>query len=68
MLAPDGQPAVAAEMPFLDHLEELRWHLFKAIAGIGVAVVVVYIGILAFLRAPELKVAGSMLRRFLPGR
>lgn len=35
---------------------------------IGAAVVVVYIGILALLRAPELKVAGSMLRRFLPGR
>lgn len=35
---------------------------------IGVAVVVVYIGILALLRAPELKVAGTMLRRFLPGR
>ena len=35
---------------------------------IGIAVVVVYIGILALLRAPELKVASSMLRRFLPGR
>ncbi|HEX8298258.1 MAG TPA: hypothetical protein VF594_03785, partial [Rubricoccaceae bacterium] len=27
VLAPDGQPAAAAEMPFLDHLEELRWHI-----------------------------------------
>ncbi|WP_314423971.1 murein biosynthesis integral membrane protein MurJ [uncultured Microbacterium sp.] len=35
---------------------------------VGLAVVVVYIAILAVLRAPELKVAGSMLRRFLPGR
>jgi putative peptidoglycan lipid II flippase len=35
---------------------------------IGAAVVVVYIGILALLRSPELKVAGSLLRRFLPGR
>ncbi|MFJ4014962.1 murein biosynthesis integral membrane protein MurJ [Microbacterium sp. NPDC090014] len=35
---------------------------------IGLAVVVVYIGILAVLRAPELKVASGMLRRFLPGR
>lgn len=35
---------------------------------IGLAVVVVYIGILALLRAPELKTAGAMLRRFLPGR
>jgi sec-independent protein translocase protein TatC len=40
----DGQaatPAVAgAEMPFLDHLEELRWHVFKALAGVAGAVVV----------------------------
>jgi putative peptidoglycan lipid II flippase len=35
---------------------------------IGAAVVVVYVGILALMRAPELKAAGSMLRRFLPGR
>lgn len=35
---------------------------------IGVAVVIVYVAILALLRAPELKAAGSMLRRFLPGR
>ncbi|KAA0962047.1 murein biosynthesis integral membrane protein MurJ [Microbacterium sp. ANT_H45B] len=35
---------------------------------IGAVVVVVYIGILALMRAPELTVAGSMLRRFLPGR
>ncbi|APH46501.1 murein biosynthesis integral membrane protein MurJ [Microbacterium sp. 1.5R] len=35
---------------------------------IGLAVVVVYIGILAVLRAPELKVASGMLRRFLPRR
>lgn len=35
---------------------------------IGLAVVIVYVVILALLRAPELKAAGSMLRRFLPGR
>lgn len=41
----DGQtgtppaPQPAGEMPFLDHLEELRWHIFKAIGGIAVAVV-----------------------------
>ncbi|WP_144875475.1 murein biosynthesis integral membrane protein MurJ [Microbacterium sp. 1.5R] len=35
---------------------------------IGIAVVVVYLGILALFRAPELGVAGSLLRRFLPGR
>ncbi len=48
----------------------LRSQLFGALGTciIGIAVVAVYIGILALLRAPELKVAGSMLRRFLPGR
>ena len=35
---------------------------------IGIAVLVVYLSILALLRAPELAVAGSLLRRFLPGR
>lgn len=35
---------------------------------IGAAVLVVYLLILALLRSPELKVAGSLLRRFLPGR
>lgn len=35
---------------------------------IGAAVVLVYIAVLALLRAPELKAAGTMLRRFLPGR
>lgn len=39
-----------------------------ATALIGVVVVIVYVGILAALRSPELKVAGGMLRRFLPGR
>ena len=37
-------------------------------AIIGLVVVAVYIGILALMRAPELKVAGSLVRRFLPGR
>lgn len=37
---PVAQPAAAAEMPFLDHLEELRWHVFKALGGVLVAVVV----------------------------
>ncbi len=43
VLGPTGQPATSGEMPFLDHLEELRWHLFKAIAGIAVAMVVCFI-------------------------
>ena len=37
----DGQSVVpqAGEMAFLDHLEELRWHIAKAIAAVAVAVV-----------------------------
>lgn len=37
-------------------------------AVVGLVVVVVYLGILALLRAPELKAAGGLVRRFLPGR
>ncbi|WP_136042548.1 MULTISPECIES: murein biosynthesis integral membrane protein MurJ [unclassified Microbacterium] len=37
-------------------------------AIIGLTVVVVYVAILALMRAPELKAAGSLVRRFLPGR
>ncbi|MDW4574365.1 murein biosynthesis integral membrane protein MurJ [Microbacterium sp. M3] len=37
-------------------------------AIIGIVVVVVYIGFLALLRAPELAVASGLVRRFLPGR
>ena len=50
------------------------WMLADKIQGalgtaiIGLVVVVVYLGILALLRAPELKAAGSLVRRFLPGR
>lgn len=37
-------------------------------AIIGLVVVAVYVAILAVLRAPELKAAGGLVRRFLPGR
>jgi putative peptidoglycan lipid II flippase len=37
-------------------------------AVIGTVVIVVYIGLLALLRAPELSVAMGLVRRFLPGR
>ncbi len=36
--------------------------------GTGLTVVVVYVAILALMRAPELKAAGSLVRHFLPGR
>ena len=43
VLGPTGQPTASAEMPFLDHLEELRWHLLKAIGGIAVAMVLCFV-------------------------
>lgn len=39
-----------------------------ATAIIGLVVVIVYVAILALMRAPELKVAGTLVRRFIPGR
>lgn len=29
-------PASGSEMPFLEHLEELRWRIFKSVAALGV--------------------------------
>ena len=45
------------EMPFLDHLEELRWRLLKAIIAIGTGVVAGYaavtqLDIVGFLKTP----------------
>lgn len=37
-------------------------------AVIGIVVIVVYVGILALFRAPELAVARGLVQRFLPGR
>lgn len=31
-----------AEMPFLDHLEELRWRLFKVVLAVGIAVIATF--------------------------
>jgi putative peptidoglycan lipid II flippase len=39
-----------------------------ATAIIGLVVVIVYIAILAVMRAPELKAGSALVRRFLPGR
>ncbi|MGY1550211.1 murein biosynthesis integral membrane protein MurJ [Microbacterium sp. A588] len=50
------------------------WTLSSQLLGaigtciIGAVVVIVYIALLAVMRAPELAVAGTMLKRFLPGR
>ncbi len=50
-------PGPTGEMPFLDHLEELRWRLFKAMAALGVGtaiglVLVMYFGVMDLLVAP----------------
>lgn len=39
-----------------------------ATAMVGIAVVIVYIAILAIMRAPELTAGRALVRRFLPGR
>lgn len=35
---PDPMQASPGEMPFLDHLEELRWRILKALGGVAVCV------------------------------
>ncbi|MFS2279348.1 murein biosynthesis integral membrane protein MurJ [Microbacterium sp. OR21] len=44
--------------------------LFGALGAalVGTVVIAVYAGLLAVMRTPELAVAGTLLRRFLPGR
>src|SRR5699024_2313235 len=32
-----------SDMAFLDHLEELRWHILKAFGGIGVGILIAFI-------------------------
>lgn len=39
-MAPKDQPTEQAEMPFLDHLEELRWRLIWSIGALMVAMIV----------------------------
>ena len=39
---PLDQPHDAAEMPFLDHLEELRWRLVKSIAALAIGFFVAF--------------------------
>jgi sec-independent protein translocase protein TatC len=39
----DSRKGKAAEMPFLDHLEELRWRLLKAIAAVVVGAILSFV-------------------------
>lgn len=50
----------SAEMPFLDHLEELRWRLIKALGALAVTV------ILAFAALTQVDVIGILARPILP--
>ena len=38
--APAADPLAASEMSFIDHLEALRWHLFKGLGAVVVATIV----------------------------
>jgi sec-independent protein translocase protein TatC len=41
------------EMPFLDHLEELRWRIFKALGALGIGIL---IGLVAVFQLPVMDV------------
>lgn len=50
----------SAEMPFLDHLEELRWRLIKALGALAVTVV------LSFAALTQIDLIGILARPILP--
>jgi sec-independent protein translocase protein TatC len=52
----------AADMPFLDHLEELRWRLLKALAAFLVAAIVAF----GVLLSSKVDVIGMLARPALP--
>ncbi len=62
---PESGPAAPDQMSFLDHLEELRWTLFKSFAAFGVACVLIGVFIARFsslLRWPyEFALSGQSL-------
>ena len=57
--APSPTPGVA-EMPFLDHLEELRWRLIYSLAALAVGVV------LAFAAVSKVDIIGFLARPVQP--
>lgn len=59
MTAPAPGTPGAAEMPFLDHLEELRWRLIYALGALAVGVVIAFalvskVDVIGFLEQPVL--------------
>ncbi len=57
----------AAEMPFLDHLEELRWRIIWSLAALVVGVVIAF-GLLLTFERPVLLWLQSPILPFLHGR
>lgn len=56
------------EMPFLEHLEELRWRLIRAIGALGVGMIICFIFakyILKFLTYPASKLDPPLVFQFL---
>ena len=52
------------EMPFLDHLEELRWRIFKALGALGIGIV---IGLVAVTQLPVIEVLLAPLYTVIDG-
>jgi sec-independent protein translocase protein TatC len=59
--APTPTPG-AAEMPFLDHLEELRWRLVYSLAALAVGLVIAF----ALLSSPRVNVIGILAQPVQP--
>ncbi len=49
-----------AEMPFLDHLEELRWRLIKALGALAITVILSFVGL------TQIDLIGILARPILP--
>jgi sec-independent protein translocase protein TatC len=49
-----------AEMPFLDHLEELRWRLIKALGALTITVILSFVGL------TQIDLIGILARPILP--
>jgi sec-independent protein translocase protein TatC len=58
-VTPKAAP-VAVEMPFLDHLEELRWRLIKALGALAITVTLAFIGL------TQIDLIGILARPILP--
>lgn len=47
--ADEGKPASENEMSFLDHLEELRWHIIRSLIAIAIVAVVIFMYVKEFI-------------------